>query len=100
MVPLTSPSPVECRYGAYGKPTFPKFDPSFLCMLDRGVVLAIAHVRGGGELGAAWHLQGKMFRKMNTFRDFAAAAEMLITSKFTSRERLGAWGRSAGEFIF
>jgi oligopeptidase B len=68
-------------------------------MLDRGVVFVIAHIRGGGELGRQWYDDGKLLRKRNTFTDFIAAAEHLIASGYTSPERLGARGGSAGGLL-
>ena len=68
-------------------------------MLDRGVVCAIAHVRGGGEMGKKWHDQGRMFAKKNTFTDFIAVAEHLIREKWTSKDRLAIEGGSAGGLL-
>ena len=59
-------------------------------------MLAVAHVRGGSELGADWHIQGKKMNKKNTFHDFLAAARHLVETGYTSKERLALWGRSAG----
>ena len=86
-------------YGSYGL-NFPvRFDPSRLVLLDRGFVFAIAHVRGGAELGKGWHDEGRMGRKMNTFTDFIAAAEHLVAEGYTSPARLVAEGRSAGGLL-
>jgi prolyl oligopeptidase len=60
-------------------------------------VLAVAHLRGGGELGAHWHRAGKELHKKATFRDLLAAAGRLVELRYTSRQRLALWGRSAGE---
>jgi oligopeptidase B len=68
-------------------------------LLDRGVVCAIAHVRGGGEMGKKWHDEGRMFAKKNTFTDFIAVAEHLIREKWTSRDRLAIEGGSAGGLL-
>ncbi len=86
-------------YGAYGYPWPIEFDSTLLSLLDRGVVYAHAHVRGGGELGKEWHDQGKMLNKRNTFTDFIASAEHLITEKYTTKERLVITGLSAGGLL-
>jgi oligopeptidase B len=83
-------------YGAYGVPMGVPFSSPRVSLLDRGVIYAIAHVRGGGEMGKAWHNQGKMLHKRNTFTDFIAAADFLVKQKYTSRDRLAIEGRSAG----
>ena len=94
------PAPlVLAGYGAYGMPSEPAFDPKLLSLLDRGAVYAVAHVRGGGELGRAWYRDGKLLRKRNTFTDFLACAEHLCRAGVTSPERLGAMGRSAGGLL-
>src|SRR5207249_11690786 len=71
-------------YGSYGIATNPTFSSNRVSLLDRGVVVAIAHIRGGGEMGKAWHEQGRMMHKKNTFTDFIAAAQGLIAQKYTS----------------
>jgi oligopeptidase B len=86
-------------YGAYGVCSEPYFLSQRLALLDRGVVYAIAHVRGGGELGKRWHDAGKLAHKPNTFRDFLAAAEHLIASGYTRAERLAISGGSAGGLL-
>jgi oligopeptidase B len=86
-------------YGAYGYSFESTFAPERLALLDRGVVLAIAHIRGGGEMGKVWHEQGRLANKMNTFTDFIACAEHLIEQKYTSKERLAIWGKSAGGLL-
>lgn len=86
-------------YGAYGFPYPVTFDSNRLSLLDRGVALAIAHVRGGGEMGKAWHDMGRMHRKMNTFTDFIAVAEHLLAERYTSPERLVIEGGSAGGLL-
>ena len=86
-------------YGSYGL-NFPiRFDPARLALLDRGFVYAVAHVRGGAELGKGWHEDGRMNRKMNTFTDFVAAAEHLVAESWTSPAKLVAEGRSAGGLL-
>lgn len=67
-----------CRYGAYGVPFDTEFDRDALSLLDRGWVVGVAHVRGGGEMGRMWYEDGKYLHKKNTFTDFIACAEHLI----------------------
>ena len=86
-------------YGSYGASTSPAFSAARLALLDRGVVYAIAHIRGGGELGEAWREQGRMMKKMNTFTDFIASAGHLIAQKYTSADRLVIQGGSAGGLL-
>ncbi|MFZ5624987.1 MAG: S9 family peptidase [Gemmatimonadota bacterium] len=86
-------------YGAYGIPYDVSFSSTQLSLLDRGFVCAIAHVRGGGELGKPWHDAGRMAHKMNTFTDFIACAEHLVTEGYTSAERLVIEGGSAGGLL-
>jgi oligopeptidase B len=86
-------------YGAYELSSDPMFDPARLSLLDRGFVFAIAHVRGGGEMGRQWYEDGKFLKKANTFGDFIACAEALITEGYTDRHRLAIRGRSAGGLL-
>jgi oligopeptidase B len=86
-------------YGSYGVSNNATFSSNRVSLLDRGVVCAIAHVRGGGEMGKKWHDQGRMFAKKNTFTDFIAVAEHLIDGKWTSRDRLAIEGGSAGGLL-
>jgi oligopeptidase B len=86
-------------YGAYEVSVDPTFSIPRLSLLDRGVVYAIAHVRGGGELGRHWYDQGKMLTKRNTFTDFIAAAEHLVSAGWTRPERIVAQGGSAGGLL-
>src|SRR5215467_3636651 len=86
-------------YGSYGIPNDVSFSSSRLSLLDRGVIFAIAHIRGGGELGKEWHDQGKMMAKKNTFTDFITAAEYLVNEKYTSKDRLIITGGSAGGLL-
>ena len=86
-------------YGSYGFSLPPSFSSNRISLLDRGMVFAIAHVRGGGEMGKAWHDQGRMMNKKNTFTDFIAVAESLIARKFTSKDRLVITGGSAGGLL-
>lgn len=86
-------------YGSYGASSEAAFDSSRLSLLDRGFVCAIAHIRGGGEMGKPWHDAGRMQSKKNTFTDFIAAAEQLVKEKYTSPSRLAAMGGSAGGLL-
>jgi oligopeptidase B len=86
-------------YGAYEHSNDPMFDPARLSLLDRGFVFAIAHVRGGGEMGREWYEEGKFLRKRNTFDDFIACAEELIEEGYTNPRRLAIRGRSAGGLL-
>jgi oligopeptidase B len=86
-------------YGAYGYPLPVMFSSNRLSLLDRGAVCALAHVRGGGELGKPWHDAGRMERKANSFTDFIAAADFLVRERYASRERLIVEGGSAGGLL-
>ena len=86
-------------YGSYEHSLDPTFSIPRLSLLDRGVVYAIAHIRGGGELGRRWYDDGKMLAKRNTFTDFVAAAEHLVTAGWTRPEGIVAQGGSAGGLL-
>lgn len=86
-------------YGSYGASMPPAFDAKRLSLIDRGFVYAIAHIRGGKEMGRQWYDQGKWLNKKNTFTDFIACAQHLIDEKFTTAERLAINGRSAGGLL-
>lgn len=86
-------------YGSYGISSDPWFSSSRISLLDRGMIFAIAHVRGGGEMGRPWYENGKLLHKMNTFTDFIACAEHLINEKYTSPARLAVNGGSAGGLL-
>jgi oligopeptidase B len=86
-------------YGSYGISMPAAFNSNRLSLLDRGVVFAIAHIRGGGELGKPWHDAGRMHKKLNTFTDFIASAEHLIAEKYTSSQKLVIEGGSAGGLL-
>lgn len=77
----------------------PSFKASRLSLLDRGFIFAIAHIRGGGEMGRPWYENGKLLKKRNTFTDFIACAEYLIEMKFCSKEKLCIEGGSAGGLL-
>ena len=83
-------------YGSYGGGISPKFSSIRLSLLDRGVIYAIAHVRGGNELGDTWHKQAMQMKKKNTFHDFIACAEHLVNEKYTAKGNIIAKGGSAG----
>ena len=86
-------------YGSYEMSIDPSFAPTRLSLLDRGVVIAIAHVRGGGEMGRDWYEHGRLLEKKNSFSDFVAAAEHLMSTGLVAEGRLGAEGRSAGGLL-
>lgn len=86
-------------YGAYGYPITPQFSPWHVSLLDRGIIVARAHIRGGGERGERWYRGGKYLKKSNTFTDFIACAETLIRRQYTSPKRLAIEGRSAGGLL-
>jgi oligopeptidase B len=86
-------------YGSYGSSTDPTFSIPRLSLLDRGFVYAIAHIRGGQEMGRQWYDDGKMFKKKNTFTDFIDCSEFLIAEKYTSADKLFAQGGSAGGLL-
>jgi len=86
-------------YGSYGYSIPPTFSSNRLSLLDRGVIYAIGHIRGGGELGEEWRQAGRMMNKMNTFTDFIACADTLVKMKYTSSDRLVIQGGSAGGLL-
>jgi oligopeptidase B len=86
-------------YGSYGIPNDVGFNSNIFSMVDRGVVTAVAHIRGGGEMGKAWHDDGRMMHKKNTFTDFIASAEYLVAQGYGSKDRLVIEGRSAGGLL-
>jgi oligopeptidase B len=97
---VTLPAPLELYgYGSYEASMDPSMSVARLSLLDRGVVFAIAHVRGGGEMGRSWYENGKTLTKKNTFTDFVDAAHHLIEAGYTTPERLVAEGGSAGGLL-
>jgi oligopeptidase B len=86
-------------YGSYGFGTQASFSSSRLSLLDRGMAYAIAHIRGGDEMGENWRLDGMLMKKKNTFSDFIDSAEYLIAEKWTSPDRIAIEGRSAGGLL-
>ena len=86
-------------YGSYGSNTDAGFSSARLSLLNRGFVFAIAHIRGGQEMGRHWYEDGKLLKKKNTFTDFINCAEHLIANNYTSKEKLFAMGGSAGGLL-
>jgi oligopeptidase B len=99
-VPVDGSAPMLLYgYGAYGLAIPPSFNANVLSLVDRGFVYAIAHVRGGTDMGYRWYLDGKLLKKRNTFTDFIVAAETLIADRYSARGRIVAMGRSAGGML-
>jgi oligopeptidase B len=90
---------LQYGYGSYGASIGPGFDASRLSLLDRGFVYAIAHIRGGADMGRRWYYDGRQFRKMNTFTDFIDVSKFLIAQGYTSPRHLYARGGSAGGLL-
>jgi len=86
-------------YGSYGSTQEAGFNSGVLSLVDRGFAYAIAHIRGGQEMGRAWYDEGKMMKKMNTFNDFIDVAQHLVDNKYTSKDKLVAQGGSAGGLL-
>jgi oligopeptidase B len=86
-------------YGSYGAILPVTFSATRLSLLDRGVVMAFAHIRGGGDMGKPWHDAGRMMNKMNTFTDFIACTEYLVANKYGSRDKIAIEGGSAGGLL-
>ena len=86
-------------YGSYGLSLDIFFNPNIFSMVDRGVVVAVAHIRGGGEMGKAWHDAGRMMNKKTTFTDFISCAEYLVAHGYGSKDKLAIEGRSAGGLL-
>ncbi len=89
----------QYAYGSYGESTDPEFDADWVSLLNRGFVIAIAHVRGGQELGRAWYESGKLMAKKNTFTDFIDVTHGLIEHGYGARGRVVAEGGSAGGLL-
>lgn len=99
-IPLDGSAPCWLSgYGAYGMVHPVHFSPNMVSLLDRGFVVAVAHIRGGGERGRQWYEDGKYLQKGNTFTDYITAAEYLVDQGYTSPDRLVACGRSAGGLL-
>ncbi|MCJ7820972.1 MAG: S9 family peptidase, partial [Bacteroidales bacterium] len=86
-------------YGSYGNSTDPSFHTTIISLLDRGFVYAIAHIRGGSDMGRQWYEDGKLLNKINTFSDFNDCARFLINEKYTSADKMFAVGGSAGGLL-
>lgn len=86
-------------YGSYGISTNPSFSVDRISLLDRGFIYAIAHIRGGQEMGRQWYEDGKLLKKKNTFTDFIYCAKFLIREKYTNSDNLFALGGSAGGLL-
>jgi oligopeptidase B len=86
-------------YGSYGIPMDPGFRSSRISLLDRGMIFAIAHIRGGGDRGRTWYDDGKLLRKKHTFEDFVAVADSLVRRRYTAPDRLVIQGGSAGGLL-
>jgi oligopeptidase B len=98
--PLDGSSPLLLyAYGSYGITMEPTFNSNVLSLVDRGFVYAIAHVRGGQEMGRRWYDDGKMLKKLNTFYDYIDVAEELVRRRYTSPDRMVANGGSAGGLL-
>jgi oligopeptidase B len=86
-------------YGSYGNSTNPSFNSNVLSLLDRGFAYALAHIRGGSDMGRSWYEDGKLLKKINTFSDFNDCAEYLVKENYTSTDKLFARGGSAGGLL-
>jgi oligopeptidase B len=89
----------QVGYGSYGSSSDPVFSAARLSLLDRGFVLAIAHIRGGEEMGRGWYDDGKLLKKKNTFSDFIDVTEDLVTRRYAAKDKVFAFGRSAGGLL-
>nr|WP_162140754.1 S9 family peptidase [Arenimonas oryziterrae] len=90
---------LQYAYGSYGSSTDPRFSPTVVSLLDRGVVYAIAHIRGGEEMGRAWYENGKLLNKKNTFTDFIDVTRFLVAEGYAAKNRVAAQGGSAGGLL-
>jgi oligopeptidase B len=86
-------------YGSYGSSQSPTFSSNRFSLVDRGVIYALANIRGGGEMGKEWHEQGRMLFKKNTFTDFIAVGDFLVKEGYTSKDKLAIMGGSAGGLL-
>lgn len=90
---------LQYSYGSYGLSTDPRFSIINVSLLDRGMVYAIAHIRGGQEMGRAWYDNGKLFNKINTFTDFIDVTRFLVKQGYAKQDRVAAYGGSAGGLL-
>jgi len=99
-VPRDGTAPLwQYAYGSYGSNSDPYFNPTVVSLLDRGVVYAIAHIRGGQEMGRDWYEDGKLLKKINTFTDFIDVTRFLVNEKYAAKDRVAASGGSAGGLL-
>lgn len=90
---------LQYAYGSYGSSTDPGFSLTNVSLLDRGMVYAIAHIRGGQEMGRKWYDDGKLFHKKNTFTDFIDVTDFLVREGYAAKDRVAAYGGSAGGLL-
>jgi oligopeptidase B len=90
---------LQYGYGSYGNSIDPAFNSNVLSLVDRGMVYAIAHIRGGQEMGRAWYEDGKLLKKVNTFTDFIDVTDFLVAEKYAAADRVSAMGGSAGGLL-
>ena len=90
---------LQYGYGSYGSSTDPRFSSNVLSLVDRGMVYALAHVRGGQEMGRSWYDDGKLLNKVNTFTDFIDVTDFLVDQGYAARDRVAAMGGSAGGLL-
>lgn len=90
---------LQYAYGSYGSSTDPRFNGPVVSLLDRGMVYAIAHIRGGQEMGRKWYDDGKLFNKKNTFTDFIDVTDFLVKQGYAAQDRVAAYGGSAGGLL-
>ena len=90
---------LQYAYGSYGHSMDPAFNLPVVSLLDRGMVYAIAHIRGGQEMGRAWYDDGKLFHKKNTFTDFIDVTDLLVKNGYAAKDRVAAYGGSAGGLL-
>jgi oligopeptidase B len=90
---------LQYAYGSYGSSTDPNFNLPVVSLLDRGMVYALAHIRGGQEMGRAWYDDGKLLHKKNTFTDFIDVTDFLVKQGYSAKDRVAAYGGSAGGLL-
>lgn len=90
---------LQYGYGSYGASMTPNFRSTIISLLDRGMVYALAHIRGGEEMGRQWYEDGKMFNKKNTFTDFIDVTQHLVDEKYVAKDKVAAMGGSAGGLL-
>src|SRR5690606_37507324 len=90
---------LQYAYGSYGMSMDPGFSVTTVSLLDRGMVYALAHIRGGQEMGRRWYEDGKMLNKVNTFTDFIDVTDALVAQGYAAKDRVAAYGGSAGGLL-